>query len=208
MEKFVHLSFFFRGLVIGFSIAAPVGPIGVLCIRRTLAEGRASGLISGLGAATADALYGCIAGFGLTFLSNLLIQHQVWIRVIGGLFLCTLGLRTFAAGPAKESASVKGGGLAGSYGSTFFLTLTNPMTILSFAAIFAGLGLGSIGGNYLSSGVLVLGVFTGSALWWLILSGLVGMLGKMLSPKGMRWVNRISGIIILGFGLLALLTLA
>ena len=208
MEKFVYLSFFFRGLVIGFSIAAPVGPIGVLCIRRTLAEGRASGLISGLGAATADALYGCIAGFGLTFLSNLLIQHQVWIRVIGGLFLCTLGLRTFAAGPAKESASVKGGGLAGSYGSTFFLTLTNPMTILSFAAIFAGLGLGSIGGNYLSSGVLVLGVFTGSALWWLILSGLVGMLGKMLSPKGMRWVNRISGIIILGFGLLALLTLA
>jgi threonine/homoserine/homoserine lactone efflux protein len=202
------ISFFFKGFIIGFSIAAPVGPIGVLCIRRTLAEGRASGLISGLGAATADALYGCIAGFGLTFLSNLLIQHQVWIRVIGGLFLCTLGLRTFAAGPAKESASVKGGGLAGSYGSTFFLTLTNPMTILSFAAIFAGLGLGSIGGNYLSSGVLVLGVFTGSALWWLILSGLVGMLGKMLSPKGMRWVNRISGIIILGFGLLALLTLA
>jgi threonine/homoserine/homoserine lactone efflux protein len=202
------ISFFFKGFIIGFSIAAPVGPIGVLCIRRTLAEGRASGLISGLGAATADALYGCIAGFGLTFLSNLLIQHQVWIRVIGGLFLCTLGLRTFAAGPAKESASVKGGGLAGSYGSTFFLTLTNPMTILSFAAIFAGLGLGSIGGDYLSSGVLVLGVFTGSALWWLILSGLVGMLGKMLSPKGMRWVNRISGIIILGFGLLALLTLA
>jgi len=202
------ISFFFKGFIIGFSIAAPVGPIGVLCIRRTLAEGRASGLISGLGAATADALYGCIAGFGLTFLSNLLIQHQVWIRVIGGLFLCTLGLRTFAAGPAKESASVKGGGLAGSYGSTFFLTLTNPMTILSFAAIFAGLGLGSIGGDYLSSGVLVLGVFTGSALWWLILSGLVGMFGKMLSPKGMRWVNRISGMIILGFGLLALLTLA
>ncbi|MCJ7641579.1 MAG: LysE family translocator [Desulfobacterales bacterium] len=202
------ISFFFKGFIIGFSIAAPVGPIGVLCIRRTLAEGRASGLISGLGAATADALYGCIAGFGLTFLSNLLIQHQVWIRVIGGLFLCTLGLRTFAAGPAKESDSVKGGGLAGAYGSTFFLTLTNPMTILSFAAIFAGLGLGSIGGDYLSSGVLVLGVFTGSALWWLILSGLVGMLGKMLSPKGMRWVNRISGIIILGFGLLALLTLA
>ena len=114
------ISFFFKGFIIGFSIAAPVGPIGVLCIRRTLAEGRASGLISGLGAATADALYGCIAGFGLTFLSNLLIQHQVWIRVIGGLFLCTLSLRTFAAGPAKESASVKGGGLAGSYGSTFF----------------------------------------------------------------------------------------
>ena len=202
------ISFFFKGFIIGFSIAAPVGPIGVLCIRRTLAEGRASGLVSGLGAATADGLYGCIAGFGLTFLSNLLIQHQVWIRVIGGLFLCYLGLKTFVAGPAKESASVTGSGLAGAYGSTFFLTLTNPMTILSFAAIFAGLGLGSAGGDYLSSGVLVLGVFTGSALWWLILSSMVGMLGKMLSLGGMRWVNRISGIIILGFGLLALLTLA
>ena len=201
------ISFFFKGFIIGFSIAAPVGPIGVLCIRRTLAEGRASGLISGLGAATADALYGCIAGFGLTFLSNLLIQHQVWIRVIGGLFLCSLGLKTFVAGPAKESASVTGSGLAGAYGSTFFLTLTNPMTILSFAAIFAGLGLGSAGGDYFSSGVLVLGVFTGSALWWLVLSSMVGMLGKMLSPGGMRWVNRISGIIIIGFGLLALLTL-
>jgi threonine/homoserine/homoserine lactone efflux protein len=202
------ISFFFKGFIIGFSIAAPVGPIGVLCIRRTLAEGRASGLVSGLGAATADGLYGCIAGFGLTFLSNLLIQHQGWIRVIGGLFLCTLGIRTLVASPAKESASLKKGGLVGSYGSTFFLTLTNPMTILSFAAIFAGLGLGSTGGDYLSSGVLVLGVFTGSALWWLMLSTMVGMFGKMLSPRGMRWVNRISGIIILGFGLLALLTLA
>ena len=200
------ISFFFKGFIIGFSIAAPVGPIGVLCIRRTLAEGRASGLVSGLGAATADGLYGCIAGFGLTFLSNLLIQHQGWIRVIGGLFLCYLGLRTLVASPAKESASVKEGGLVGSYGSTFFLTLTNPMTILSFAAIFAGLGLGSTGGDYLSSGVLVLGVFTGSALWWLILSSMVGMLGKKLSLGGMRWVNRISGIIILGFGLVALLT--
>lgn len=196
-----------RGLVIGFSIAAPVGPIGLLCIRRTLAEGQASGLVSGLGAATADALYGCIAGFGLTFISNILISQQVWLRLIGGAFLCYLGLKTFLARPAEKAASAQGNGLGGAYASTFFLTLTNPMAILSFAAIFAGLGVASASGNYLPAGVLVLGVFIGSALWWLILSGGVGLFRAKFSPHGLRWVNRISGVIIAGFGLLALLSL-
>ena len=201
------IGFFWRGLVIGFSIAAPVGPIGVLCIRRTIAEGRASGLVSGLGAATADALYGCVAGFGLTIISNLLIRQQHWIRLIGGAFLCYLGLKIFFAAPAKQEASIKGGGLAGAYASTFILTLTNPLTILSFAAIFAGLGIGSAQGNYLSAGVLVLGVFMGSALWWLILSTGVGFLGGKLHANALQWVNRISGLIILGFGVVALLSL-
>jgi len=196
-----------RGLVIGFSIAAPVGPIGVLCIRRTLAKGQASGLVSGLGAATADALYGCIAGFGLTFISKILISQQIWFRLIGGAFLFYLGLKTFLARPAEQAASAQGDGLVGAYGSTFFLTLTNPMTILSFAAIFAGLGVASASGNYLSAGVLVLGVFIGSALWWLILSGGVGLFRTRFTPYGLRWVNRVSGVIITGFGLLALLSL-
>jgi threonine/homoserine/homoserine lactone efflux protein len=167
----VDIGFLLKGLFIGFSIAAPVGPIGLLCIRRTLANGRTSGLVSGLGAATADAIYGCIAGFGLTFISTLLISQQVWFRVIGGFFLCYLGLKTFFSRPAEQKASAKGNGLISAYASTFFLTLTNPMTILSFAAIFAGLGVASAGGNYVSAGVLVLGVFSGSALWWLLLSG-------------------------------------
>jgi threonine/homoserine/homoserine lactone efflux protein len=203
----MDLGFFLRGLAIGFSIAAPVGPIGVLCIRRTLAEGRTSGFVSGLGAATADGLYGCVAGFGLTFLSNLLIQQQVWIRLIGGLFLCTLGLKTFLAPPAQEDASVKVKGLAGAYASTFVLTLTNPMTILAFAAIFAGLGVGSTAGNYLAAGVLVLGVFTGSAMWWLFLSGAVGLFRRSISLTSMRWINRISGLIITTFGVVALVSL-
>jgi threonine/homoserine/homoserine lactone efflux protein len=201
-------SFFLRGLAIGFSIAAPVGPIGVLCIRRTLAEGRTSGFISGLGAATADGLYGFVAGFGLTFLSDLLIQQQIWIRLIGGLFLCTLGLKTFFAPPAQEGASVKGKGLAAAYASTFMLTLTNPMTILAFAAIFAGLGVGTTGGNYPAAGVLVTGVFAGSAIWWLFLSGAVGLFRRSISPAGMRWINRISGLIITAFGVAALVSLA
>jgi threonine/homoserine/homoserine lactone efflux protein len=201
------IAFFLRGLIIGFSIAAPVGPIGVLCIRRTLAEGRASGLVSGLGAATADAIYGCVAGFGLTFIARLLISQGVWFRLVGGAFLCYLGLRTFLARPAEEAASARGYGLAGAYASTFILTLANPMTILSFAAIFAGLGVGAAGGNYLFAGLLVLGVFMGSALWWLILSGIVGVVRTKLNSHGLRWVNRISGVIITGFGLLAFLSL-
>lgn len=201
------ISFFLRGLIIGFSIAAPVGPIGVLCIRRTLAEGRASGFISGLGAATADAIYGCIAGLGLTFISGFLISQQAWFRIVGGTFLCYLGIKTLLARPAGKAASAKGYGLAGAYGSTFFLTLTNPMTILSFAAIFAGLGVGNAGGNYVFAGLLVLGVFVGSAAWWLILSGTVGMFRAKFDLSGLRWVNRISGIIITGFGLLAFLSL-
>jgi threonine/homoserine/homoserine lactone efflux protein len=203
----MDIGFFLRGLVIGFSIAAPVGPIGVLCIRRTLAEGRTSGFVSGLGAATADGLYGCVAGFGLTFLSNLLIQQQTWIRLIGGLFLCALGLKTFFASPAQEEASARVKGLAAAYASTFVLTLTNPMTILAFAAIFAGLGVGSTEGNYLAAGILVAGVFAGSAIWWLFLSGAVGLFKRSISLAGMRWINRISGLIISAFGIGALVSL-
>ena len=191
----MNISFFLRGLLIGFSIAAPVGPIGLLCIRRTLVEGKASGLISGLGAATADAIYGSIAGFGLTFISNMLIRQQGWLRLIGGLFLCFLGLKIFFSRPARQEASLKGNGLLSSYASTFFLTLTNPMTILSFAGIFAGLGIGSTSGNYISAVILVLGVFLGSALWWLILSSVVGMISKKVEPLKLRLVNRVSGMI-------------
>jgi threonine/homoserine/homoserine lactone efflux protein len=201
-------SLLLKGLLIGFSIAAPVGPIGVLCIRRTLAQGRAAGLASGLGAATADAVYACIAGFGLTLISGLLISQQSWLKLVGGAFLCYLGIRTLLAQPAERAASAAGLGLAGAYTSTFFLTLTNPTTILSFVAVFAGLGLASMGGDYAAAVVLVLGVFVGSALWWLLLSGGVGLLRARFDTRAMRWVNRISGAVITAFGLLALVSLA
>ncbi len=201
------IGFLIKGLLIGFSIAAPVGPIGVLCIRRTLAEGRAAGFASGLGAATADALYGCIAGFGLTLVTRFLMDQQVWLRLFGGAFLCYLGVKTILSRPADQAAMAKGSGLAGAYGSTFLLTLTNPMTILSFAAVFAGLGLASAGGSYASAGSLVLGVFTGSALWWLLLSGGASLLRGKFDARGLEWVNRISGVVITGFGVAALLSL-
>lgn len=203
----MDFNYLIKGLIIGFSIAAPVGPIGVLCIRRTLAEGLVSGILSGLGAATADMLYGAIAGFGLTFISSLLIDHQIWLRLIGGIFLCYLGIKTFLTTPHERAVSAKANGLVGAYTSTFFLTLTNPMTILSFAAIFAGFGVANAGGNYISAGMLVLGVFSGSALWWLILSGSVGVFRERFSHDGLRWVNKVSGIIIAGFGLFSFIRL-
>jgi threonine/homoserine/homoserine lactone efflux protein len=203
----MEISLWLRGIVLGFSIAAPVGPIGVLCIRRTLAEGRAVGFVSGIGAATADAFYGALAAFGISVISNVLISGQSWLRLIGGLFLIVLGVRTFFSRPAQNSAAVRPGrGLLGAYGSTLALTLTNPMTILSFAAIFAGAGLseGASGG---SAALLVLGVFCGSALWWLTLSGLVGLFRSRFSPDAMQWINRASGIIVAAFGVAALLSL-
>lgn len=193
-----------RGMLIGLSIAAPVGPIGVLCIRRTLAEGRGFGLACGLGAATADAFYGCIAGFGLTFISGALVSQQVWLRLIGGLFLCYLGVRTFMTAPAHQPASARGKGLLGAYASTLVLTLTNPTTILSFAAVFSGLGLANTTSDYSLALLLVAGVFLGSALWWFVLSGGVSLLRARMTVGWLRWVNRLSGTIIAGFGLLAL----
>lgn len=198
-------SFLLRGLLIGFSIAAPVGPIGVLCIRRTLAQGRVVGLVSGLGAATADALYGLVAAFGLTFISSFLIQQEMALRVVGGLFLLYLGIRTFMTRPSETEAS--GGaraGLVGAYTSTLLLTLTNPLTILSFAAIFAGLGVADTGGDYGAASVVVIGVFLGSALWWLLLSSGANLLRARFTPATMQWVNRLSGGIIFAFGILAL----
>lgn len=204
----MDVSILFKGIVLGFSIAAPVGPIGVLCIRRTLADGRTHGLVSGLGAATADAIYGTIAAFGLSFISEVLIGQQNWIRLIGGAFLCYLGIRILLSKPAEQAAQTSGRGLAGAYTSTLFLTITNPATILSFAAIFAGLGIASgAGGDYGAAALLVLGVFMGSALWWLLLSGGVSLFRNRFSLRVMGWVNRGSGLIIIGFGLLALVSL-
>ena len=205
----MDIGYFLRGLLIGFSIAAPVGPIGVLCIRRTLADGRIYGFVSGLGAATADAAYGFVAGFGLTFVSSFLVSQGVWLRLIGGLFLLYLGIRTFITRPATIASTNGEGraGLASAYLSTLALTLTNPATILSFAVVFAGLGLATGGGDYLAAILLVFGVFVGSALWWLLLSGGVRFLRGRFSVRGMWWVNRISGILIVGFGVVALLSL-
>ena len=201
----MELALLLQGLLMGFLIAAPVGPIGVLCIRRTLAEGRVVGLLSGLGAATADALYGCIVGLGLTAVAALLLDYALLVQLVGGLFLCYLGVATLRSRPAEQAAVVGGRGLLGAYASTFLLTLTNPATIISFVGIFTGLGLVNAGGY--SAVLLVGGVFLGSALWWLILSSATGLLRGRMTTDGLVWVNRLSGVAIIAFGLLALLSI-
>jgi len=197
---------FVRGFLIGLSVAATVGPMAVLCIRRTLAQGRLAGLATGLGVATADGCYGAVAGFGLALVSQLLLAQQMWLRLVGGLFLCYLGVKTALAAPATRPAGAGGARLGRAYVSALALTLTNPLTILSFAAIFAGLGAGT-GGRYGTTALLVLGVFAGSASWWVVLTSVVAALRARVTPRGLRWVNRASGAIILCFGVLALISL-
>lgn len=193
-------NFFIKGIILGFSIAAPVGPIGILCIRKTLQFGRLSGFFSGLGAAIADTIYGIISAFGLTLISDFLIAGRFWLHILGGVFLLFLGGKTFLAKPLESNKAISHKTLLGDFISTLFLTLANPLTILSFVAVFAGLGLSEDQG---SAPILVLGVFLGSTLWWLILSEGVTLFRKKISQKVMIWINRIAGIVIIGFGIAA-----
>ncbi len=196
-----------RGVVVGFSIAAPVGQIGILCIRRTLEGGRLQGLVSGLGAATADAFYGAVAAFGITSVSSALISQQFLLRLLGGLFLLYLGVRTFLAVPRERVSSEVETRWLGAYASTFLLTLTNPTTILSFAAIFMGVGLGSAGSDLASAWLPIVGVFVGSAAWWFLLSWLVSIVGARLGPASLGWINKGSGLLIACLGALTIASL-
>lgn len=176
----------------------------MLCIQRTLSKGRVSGFVSGLGAASADAVYGVVAGFGITLVSSLLLEYQTVIRVCGGGLLLYLGiqsLRTVPSGAATDAADTSE--LSRDYGSTFLLTITNPMTILAFVGIFTGLGVG-VSGAYTDAAVLVGGVFLGSALWWLTLSVGVSLFRARFTRVVMRRVSQLAGLVIIGFGLLAL----
>src|SRR5713226_10032211 len=201
------VKFFFEGLIIGFVIAVPVGPIGLLCINRALSGGTAYGLLSGLGVATADSISSAIAVLGLTLVSSFLMSQQVWLRPLVGVFLCVVGLRTFLTRPIEPSASITVHSLAAAYGSTFFLNFTSPVTILSFLAIYTGWGVESLRGNYLAAATLAMGVFCGSALWWFLLTGGLLLFREKFTYRGLRWVHRISGMIIAAFGFIVLLSL-
>ncbi len=205
----MEISFFVRGLLIGLSIAATVGPMSILCMQRTLYKGQRYGLVSGLGIATADALYGCIAGFSLTAISQFLVAQQFWIRLLGGLFLVYLGLKTLLSKPPERAIEAKkADNFTAAYLSTLLLTLTNPLTILSFAAIFAGIGVGSASRSYASASLVVLGVFVGSTLWWCILTSVISLLRRRFTPIWLLWINRASGVLIALFGAVALISLS
>ena len=193
---------FARGLVLGFTIAAAVGPISLLTIRRTLAHGRIYGLASGLGVALADATYGGIAAFGLTAVTSILVGGRLVLGVIGGLFLLVLAWRTMTSRPGEVAEAEDRPGLVGAFLSIFGLTMTNPMTIISFAAIFAGLGIVGRGGA--DAALLTLGVFCGSASWWVLLTAVVAALRTRVTVRWLTWVNRVSGVVLLAFAAISL----
>jgi len=194
--------YFLKGAALGFSIAAPVGPIGILCIRRTLQFGRWSGLFSGLGATFADLLYGVIAAFGLTFISDFILAEKFWIRLLGGVFLLFLGMKTFFAKPIDLAhAKVNHKTLISDFFSTFLLTLSNPLTIFAFVAVFAALGLVHTSHKYTDALWLIFGIFVGSTVWWLLISEGITFFRKKLNRGIMPWINRFAGMLIIAFGL-------
>ncbi|MDZ7626488.1 MAG: LysE family transporter [Ignavibacteriaceae bacterium] len=199
----MELTFFLKGIAIGFIMAIPIGPIGIMCIRKTLTEGRLSGLIIGLGAATADLFYGCVAVFGLTVISDTLSDQRLWIRIVGGALLFFLGIKTFRAQPKDPKLKISGSGRLRSYFTVVVLTLTNPLTIFAFIAVFAAFGLGN-GLSFFSAVVLVAGVFIGSCLWFFLLTSGSILFRKKLDLVGLIWVNKIAGILIIISGFIVI----
>ncbi len=198
--------FFIKGLLIGFLMAVPIGPVGILTIRKTLSEGLSRGMIIGLGAATADAFYGSLAAFGLTFISDAINQQQFWFRLIGGTVLIFFGIRTIRKKNVSPAVPAETTGLLRSFLSACFLVLTNPVTVFAFIAVFAAFGLGSRL-ELVSASILVSGVFAGSYLWFLTLSSAAMAFRHKLDSEGMRWVNTIAGILIIASGAAALISL-
>ncbi len=192
------MTLFLKGLLFGFILAATVGPMWVLCFRRTVAQGPLVGFVSGMGIAVADGFYGAIAAFGLTAISGALLRYSFWIGLVGAVFLLYLGVKTLLSRPVLESQSRENAGYSNAFLSTLGLTLANPPTILAFAAIFAGLGLVS-DADYVVAALIVAGVFLGSALWWVILAAGAGWLRGRMGPGLVRTLNVVSGLSILGF---------
>jgi threonine/homoserine/homoserine lactone efflux protein len=190
---------FLKAALLGLSVAAPVGPIGILCIRRTLSDGQRIGFASGLGAATADALYGVGAALGLAIASTQTFAGP--LRLAGGAYLFYLGVRTFRSPPGETAANVSARGAFQAWSSTFFLTVTNPMTLMSFAAMFSAIGMPAGGATLAVAATLVGGVFLGSAAWWLGLSTAVGAFRARVTPQHLVWINRAAGVALIGFAL-------
>ena len=199
-------SLLLRGFALGFAIAASPGPIFFLCLRRTLVQGRLTGLFSGFGVATVDAAYAAIATFGVAALTAAFVAERRPLAVVGGAVLVFLGLRTLVERPGgAEPARTTGRGLAWAYLSTVGLTITNPTTIVSFAALAATLGLGT-SGSFLAPALVVVGVLLGSATWWCVLVAATGLLRQRLTPRITRGISVFSGMAIALLGILAVIS--
>lgn len=190
---------FLKAVLIGLSIAAPVGPIGLLCIQRTLAHGARIGFVSGLGAAAADGVYGAISAFGLIAITQFFVSLATPMAICGALFLSWMGVQMLRSGPADKAPAAPDALQTGrAFATVFALTLTNPMTILSFVAVFASIG-GTVAAAPGTAGIMLLGILSGSALWWLMLTVGVSVVRRKIDQRVMRTINRVAGLFLLGF---------
>ncbi len=201
------MPFFVKGLIIGFALSAPVGPIAALCVQRTMNQGRLAGFVSGFGSAAADAIYGTAAAFGASFISEFLVEHGTWMQRIGGAILVVLGIRLMLTRPKERESNATARGLVGHFLSTFFLTLTNPMGFLAFGAIFATMGLGAVKGHPILTLDLVAGVTVGAALWWSVLVATTYAFRRHFTYSKLIWVNRGAGIFVIVVGFLYMFVL-
>ena len=195
---------FIQGILIGLFVSIPMGPIGVLCLQRTLQQGRLSGFISGLGAATPDTVFASIAGLGLTMISDFFQDHQLYIMLVGAVLLIFLGLRMFFRNTIKQARSIKykQSNLVTDFVSVFALTITNPITIVFYGFVFATFGM--VQDNILSLGSILCGIFCGAISVWFLLSTLVNIFRKYFRLRIIFYINKIAGIIIMIFGLFAI----
>jgi threonine/homoserine/homoserine lactone efflux protein len=198
------IELFFRGLAAGFAISAPVGPVNVLCVSRTIAKGWWAGIVSGMGAAAADTFYGSIAGFSISIVISFLIREQSKLRLFGGILLVLLGIWYYHKRPDQLSKHSKDSATHSDFVTTFLLNLTNPTTVLSFLAVLAVLGLSEHRAAWLTL-IMIGGIFIGSMAWWLILTGVTNHFRDRFNDKAMLWMNRIGGIAIGAFGVLMFL---
>lgn len=205
----MEIVLFFKGIFVGFLIAAPVGPVGILCAQRTLQISLLAGLVSGLGAAIADTIFGAVAAFGLTFVARYLLENEALMRLIGGLLLVGIGVETMLKKPVQIQSDKlpKAHRYAASFFRTFMLTITNPITIMAFGPVFVAANAVVEEGNLVQAWALILGVFSGSALWFSMLCSGVHLGRHHLTDRRMRWMNRISGIVIVFFGAMAVASL-
>ena len=203
----MDLTVFIKGIIVGIIITAPIGPVGALVVQRTINEGRAAGIVSGLGSAVGDAIYATIVAFGLTFISEMLMHREAWVHVIGGIILVVFGVRVYFSKPPSYSENKVERSHFGTFGSALLLTLSNPMVILSILALFAILGIHKPADYYRTAALLVAGIFTGCTVLWIVLCYVISNLRGKLTERGLVIVNKVTGIFIFGCGAYAFITL-
>lgn len=201
------IEIFIQGIILGFSASVPLGPMGLICIQKTLNRGRLAGLVSGAGAAAADTFYAVIAAFGISFITDFIQKEQFTLRIIGSIILVLLGFKIFVTNPAIQirKQNRKKNNLIGDFISIFFLTLSNPITVFFFGAVFASTGILKGENSFLELIEVVVGVFTGAMLWWLILTTVVNVFRSKFRLKRLWWINKITGAVIVIFGLVAII---